>query len=83
MEKVLQRIAREDLRGEVLPVEKVIELILANSGEIAIEKPGRLVAVFPESKVEKAVRVFFKITDEFEYKAIFKGGNRLVVYTNE
>ncbi|MFH2218155.1 MAG: hypothetical protein ABII68_00665 [Pseudomonadota bacterium] len=83
MEKVLQRIARESLRGEVLPVEKVIELILASSGENTREKPDRLVAVFPESEVEKAVRVFFEITDELEYTATLVGGNTLIVYTNE
>lgn len=64
-------------------MEEVAELILANSGEITEEKHDRLIAVFPENKVESAVRVFFEITDELEYKATLTGGNRLTVYANE
>lgn len=81
--RLRQEIARVDLRKGALPVKAVVELILANSGEITEENHDHLVAVFPESKIEKAVSVFFEITDELEYKAVLTGGNRLVVYTNE
>lgn len=60
--------------------EKITELILANGGEIAKENNDLLKAVFPENKVYQAVKVFFEITDNLEYKAVLTGGNRLTVY---
>lgn len=63
--------------------EKITELILANSGEITMENNDLLKAVFPKNKVYQAIKVFFEITDNLEYKAVLTGGNRLTVYIDD
>jgi hypothetical protein len=62
-------------------MKKSIEkFILANEGEIVKKEACYIEAFFPNQKIEKAVKVFVKVTDIFDQKAILYGGNYLYVY---
>jgi hypothetical protein len=60
--------------------QKVLFVIRENDGEIISNDSSQIKAVFPENKVEMAVRTFFIIVDRLNHKAELFGGIRLVVF---
>jgi hypothetical protein len=60
--------------------EEIIEKIITNSGKVTRDSSHLLEAVFPTDKTDKAVHVFFEITEGFKQKAVLSGGNKLAVY---
>ena len=59
---------------------KVKEQILGNNGRITVETDKLIKAEFPYSDMEKAVKVFFKLTKRLNQDAILYGGCKLTVY---
>jgi hypothetical protein len=62
-------------------VKKRIEkIILAHDGKVVKKELRYIEAFFPKQKIEQAVKVFVRVTDKFNQKAILYGGSRLFVY---
>ena len=59
---------------------KVIEHIIGQNGKIIVETDKLIKAEFPYSDMEKAVKVFFKLTEHLNQDAVLYGGCRLTVY---
>jgi hypothetical protein len=58
--------------------------IIENNGKIISENERQLKAEFSYREMEKAVKVYFEITDYLNQDAILRGGCRLTVYyTNQ
>jgi hypothetical protein len=60
--------------------QKVLDKIGEYNGEIVSEDSSQIKAIFPENKMERAVRVYFEITEKFNQKAELSGGSRLTVF---
>jgi hypothetical protein len=59
---------------------KVRERIIENNGKIIAENDDVLKAEFPYAEIEKAVKVYFELTDHLKQDAVLRGGCRLTVY---
>ena len=59
---------------------KVKEQIIGHNGRIIVETDKLIKAEFPYSDMEKAVKVFFKLTKRLNQDAILHGGCKLTVY---
>jgi hypothetical protein len=60
--------------------QKVLDKISEYDGEIVYNDSSLINAIFPENKIEKAVRAYIEITDRFNQKAELSGGSRLTVF---
>ena len=60
--------------------QKVLDTISENAGEIAYNDSSMIKAIFPENKMELAVRTYFEITDRLNQQAELSGGTRLTVF---
>lgn len=60
--------------------QKVLDKIGEYDGEIVLEDSSLIKAIFPENKMEQAVRVYFEITEKLDQKAELSGGSRLTVF---
>ena len=60
--------------------QKVLDKISENEGEIVYNDASLIKAIFPEHKIEQAVRVYFEITERLNQKAELSGGSRLTVF---
>ena len=60
--------------------KRIIEKIVANSGKVTKESNHLLEAEFPDDSTDKAVHVFFEVTEGFKQKAVLSRGNKLAVY---
>jgi hypothetical protein len=60
--------------------QRVLDTISEYDGEIVLESASLLKAIFPENKIEQAVRVLFEITEKLDQKAELSGGSRLSVF---
>lgn len=60
--------------------QKVLLVISENDGEIISNDSSQIEAIFPENKIELAVRAFFIIVDRLKQEAELFGGIRLVVF---
>lgn len=60
--------------------KRIEKTIIANDGKIVKKELRYIEAFFPKQKIEQAVKVFFKLTDNLNQKAILHGGNHLFVY---
>jgi hypothetical protein len=59
---------------------QVKERIVENNGRITVENDKVLKAEFSYSEMEKAVKVFFELTEHLNQDAVLRGGCRLTVY---
>ena len=60
--------------------QKVLDQISENDGEIVYNDASLIKAIFPEYKIQQAVRAYFKITENLNQKAELSGGIRLTVF---
>ena len=60
--------------------QKVLDKISENEGEIVYNDTSLIKAIFPEHKIEQAVRTYFEITESLNQKAELSGGSRLTVF---
>jgi transcription elongation factor GreA-like protein len=60
--------------------QKVQDKIIENDGEIVYKDSSLIKAIFPEHKIEQAVRTYFEIVERFDQKAELHKGNRLTVF---
>ena len=60
--------------------QKVLDKISENDGEIVYNDALLIKAIFPEYKMQQAVRTYFKITEGLNQKAELSGGTRLTVF---
>jgi hypothetical protein len=60
--------------------QKVLDKISENDGEIVYNDSSLIKAIFPENKIEQAVRAYFEITERLNQEAELSGGNRLTVF---
>ena len=59
---------------------KVLSVISENDGEIIHNDSSQIKAIFPESKIELAVKAYFIIVDRLNQKAELFGGSRLNIF---
>ena len=60
--------------------QKVLDRIIENDGEIVYKDSTLIKAIFPENKIEQAVKTYFEIVERFNKKAELYRGNRLTVF---
>jgi hypothetical protein len=60
--------------------QKVLDKISENDGEIVFNDSSLIKAIFPENKIEQAVRAYFEITERLNQEAELSGGSRLTVF---
>jgi hypothetical protein len=60
--------------------EQVRQRIVENNGKIIAENDKLIEAEFSYDEMEKAIRVFFDLTQQMNQDAVLRGGNRLSVY---
>jgi len=60
--------------------KQVKRRIIENNGRIIAEDDKVLKAEFSYSEMEKAVKVFFELTEHLNQDAVLRGGCRLTVY---
>jgi hypothetical protein len=60
--------------------QKVLDKISENDGEIVYNDSSLIKAIFPENKIEQAVRAYFEITERLNQEAELSGGSRLTVF---
>jgi hypothetical protein len=60
--------------------QEVLDKISENDGKIVYNDASLIKAIFPEYKMEHAVRTYFKITENLNQKAELSGGTRLTVF---
>ena len=60
--------------------QKVLDKISEYDGEIVYNDSSLINAIFPENKIEQAVRAYFEITERLNQKAELSGGSRLTVF---
>jgi hypothetical protein len=60
--------------------QMVLDKISEYDGEIVYNDSSLINAIFPEIKIEQAVRAYIEITDRFNQKAELSGGSRLTVF---
>ena len=60
--------------------QKVLDRISENAGEIVYNDTSMIKAIFPENKMELAVRTYFAISDGLNHRAELSGGTRLTVF---
>ena len=59
---------------------KVLSVISENDGEIIHNDSSQIKAIFPESKIELAIKAYFIIVDRLNQKAELFGGSRLNIF---
>lgn len=60
--------------------QKVVDKISENDGEIVRNDASLIKAIFPENRVEQAVRTYFEISERLNQKTELSGGTRLTVF---
>ena len=60
--------------------QKVLDKISEYDGKIVYNDSSLINAIFPENKIEQAVRAYFEITERLNQKAELSGGSRLTVF---
>ena len=61
--------------------QRGLDKISEYDGEIFYNDSSMINAIFPDKKIEQAVRAYFEITDRLNQKAELYGGNRLTVFS--
>ena len=60
--------------------QKVLDKISENDGEIVRNEASLIKAIFPENRVEQAVRTYFESSESLNQKTELSGGTRLTVF---
>ena len=60
--------------------QNVLDKISENEGEIVYNDTSLIKAIFPENKIEQALKAYFIISDRLNQKAELYGGRHLIVF---
>lgn len=71
---------KDQFNKETQLIKQVINKITENDGEIVYNRSSLIKAIFPENKIEQAVRTYFEITERHYQDAELSGGRRLTVF---